>query len=275
MNGWRLRLAGLLAALLPASGLAQTTAACPPAPVAPIAAPALAAALARGAEVRIVALGSSSTAGAGASLPSHTYPERLQSLLRAALPGHAITVMNRGAGGEDADQMLERMDRDAIAERPELVIWQIGANAAMRSMDRDSFRDFLRQGLLRLRAAGIDVVLMDNQRAPRIGAHPGHRDYDAMLAKAAAEVPGVMLFSRGALMDAWATAGVPNEALLISDNLHHNDRGYACIAEALFAALVAGLPALQTAVPPAQRGAALPAHSAGVTSPARPGLTQP
>jgi lysophospholipase L1-like esterase len=42
-------------------------------------------------------------------------------------------------------------------------------------------------------------------------------------------------------MDAWAAAGVPNDALLVSDGLHHNDRGYACIAEALSAALVAGL----------------------------------
>ena len=151
--------------------------------------------------------------------------------------------MNRGAGGEDAANMLGRMDRDAIAERPDLVIWQLGANAALRSLDRDAFRRFIQEGLLRLRQAGIDVVLMDNQRAPRIAARPGHRAYDAMLAEAARSVPGVALFSRGALMDAWAAAGVPNDALLISDGLHHNDRGYACIAEALSAALVAGLPA--------------------------------
>jgi lysophospholipase L1-like esterase len=122
------------------------------------------------------------------------------------------------------------------------VIWQVGANAALRSMDRDSFRGFLRQGLLRLRTAGIDVVLMDNQRAPRIAARPGHRDYDAMLAEAATSVPGVALFSRGALMDAWAATGAPNDAFLISDNLHHNDRGYACIGQALANALVSGLP---------------------------------
>ena len=239
-------LAALLVVLLPGCGMAQESPACPPVAVPPIAAPGFAAAVARGGEVRIVALGSSSTAGAGASLPWRAYPARLESRLRADLPGPAYTVMNRGAGGEDAAHMLGRLERDAIAERPHLVIWQVGANAALRSMDRDSFRSFLRQGLLRLRTAGIDVVLMDNQRAPRITARPGHQAYDAMLAEAAAEVPGVVLFSRGALMDAWAAAGVANDALLISDNLHHNDRGYACIAEALSAALVAGLPSQQT-----------------------------
>jgi lysophospholipase L1-like esterase len=68
-----------------------------------------------------------------------------------------------------------------------------------------------------------------------------------MLAESARSVAGVSLFSRGALMDAWAAAGVPNEALLVSDGLHHNDRGYACIADALAAALLAGLNAAQAA----------------------------
>ena len=247
MTGWRLRLAALAFALLPALGRAEEQRACPEVRLPPIAAPAFAAAVARGGEVRIVALGSSSTAGAGATFPWLAYPGRLESRLRAALPGTSITVMNRGAGGEDAAQMLGRLERDAIAERPQLVIWQVGANAALRSVDRDSFQSFLHQGLLRLRTAGIDVVLMDNQRAPRIAARPGHRDYDAMMAAAAASVPGVTLFSRGALMDALEAAGVPNADLLTSDNLHHNDRGYACIAEALSAALVAGLPVHQAA----------------------------
>jgi lysophospholipase L1-like esterase len=244
MTRRRLRLLGLLLVLLPSStGLAAEALNCPPVAHPAITAPGFAAAVARGGEVRIVALGSSSTAGAGASLPWRAYPGRLESRLRATLPGPAFTVMNRGAGGEDAAQMIGRLERDVIAERPQLVIWQVGANAALRSLDRDAFRRFLQEGLQRLRQAGIDVVLMDNQRAPRIAARPGHEAYDAMLAEAARSVAGVALFSRGTMMDAWAAAGVPNDALLVSDGLHHNDRGYACIAEALSAALVAGLPA--------------------------------
>ena len=233
----------LLFLLLPSAGGARGSeaTACPPVARPPITAPGFAAAVARGGKVTIVAIGSSSTAGTGASEPSRAYPGRLEALLRDGLPGPAFTVVNRGTGGEDAAQMLGRMERDAIAERPDLVIWQVGANAALRSLDRDSFRRFVQAGLLQLREAGIDVVLMDNQRAPRIGARPGHQAYDTMLAEAAASIPGVSLFSRGALMDAWAAAGVPNDALLVSDGLHHNDRGYACIAEALSAALVAGL----------------------------------
>ena len=101
----------------------------------------------------------------------------------------------------------------------------------------------LREGQARLlREAGIDVVLMDNQRAPRIAAHPGNRRFDAILAEVAAATPGVGLFSRGGLMDGWAAAGVPSDALLVADGLHHNDRGYACLADALARAILAGLP---------------------------------
>ncbi len=84
--------------------------------------------------------------------------------------------------------------------------------------------------------AVLDRILHDTR------AFAGNRRFDAILAEIAAATPGVTLFSRGALMDGWAAAGVPREALLVADGLHHNDRGYACVADALADALLAGLP---------------------------------
>lgn len=83
---------------------------------------------------------------------------------------------------------------------------------------------------------------MDSQRAPRIAARPNHRACDAITAELAAALPGVAPFSRGALMDAWARAGAPGGAVPTGDDRPHNDRGYACLAEALAAALPAGPP---------------------------------
>ena len=203
--------------------------------------PRLADAAVREGRIRIVALGSSSTAGAGASGSAQAYPARLEERLRRGLPGIAVAVVNRGVGGEDASHMLARLEAEVIAERPDLVIWQAGANAALRGMDPERFRAAILEGLARLRRAGIEVVLMDNQRAPRIAAQAGHRVYDAILAEAAASAGGVHLFSRGALMDALARRGVPETALLAPDGLHHNDRGYDCIAEAQARALIAGI----------------------------------
>ncbi len=234
-----------LAVALPATAGAAT---CPGRGHAAIDSAGLVEALRRPEGLRIVALGSSSTAGSGATDAAHAYPAVLQARLRAVL-GPRVTVLNRGVGGEDADAMTSRIERDAIAERPDLVIWQLGANAAMRRMDPNAFAQFVRQGVGMLRTAGIEVVLMDNQRAPRIDANPGNRRFDAILAEIAATTPGVSLFSRGAMMDGWMAAGMPPAALLVGDGLHHNDRGYACIAGALADALLAGMPVRHARAP--------------------------
>jgi hypothetical protein len=58
----------------------------------------------------IVAIGSSSTAGAGASSKAATYPARLAVELKRRFPGTPVTVLNRGIGGEEVAAMLNRFD---------------------------------------------------------------------------------------------------------------------------------------------------------------------
>ena len=89
--------------------------------------------------LRIIAFGSSSTEGIGASSPAATYPSRLLAALTAALPaGQRVIVFNRGIGGEDADDMLRRLPA-VIAERPDLIIWQTGSNDPLRAVPLDRF----------------------------------------------------------------------------------------------------------------------------------------
>lgn len=109
--------------------------------------------------------------------------------------------------------------------RPQLVIWQVGANAAIRDVDPAIFRATIVAGVKRLQEAGIDIILMDNQRAQRI--------LDA------AAATGVALFSRGALIDAWLAEGHHYERFIAADGLHHNDLGYRCLGEAVAKAIVA------------------------------------
>ena len=61
-----------------------------------------------------------------------TYPSRLEVELKALLPGLPITVLNRGVNGEDAREMLARFDADVFAEKPDLVLWQVGSNSVLR-----------------------------------------------------------------------------------------------------------------------------------------------
>ena len=215
--------------------------ACPPMPAAAaLDLPATRAAAREGEPLRVVAFGSSSTAGSGASAPAATYPAALERLLRRALPGRDVQVTNRGIGGEDAAEMLDRLDRDVLAARPHLVIWQAGGNGALQGRDPARFRQRLQAGIARLRAIGADIVLMDNQRAPRIMAAPSAPQFEAAMASLS-ESERVGLFRRGRLMDQWTAAGVPAQALVGDDGLHHTDRGYACLAEALAESIVTAL----------------------------------
>jgi lysophospholipase L1-like esterase len=190
-----------------------------------------------GEPLTIVALGSSSTEGAGASSPQASYPNRLEALLRGKLPGVELRVINAGKSGETSQEMLARMEADVIAHEPDLVIWQAGGNEVLLGRDPAAFLELMRKGLRRLREAGVEVVLMDNQRAPRILDAPAHARFEAAM-RTLAEEERVPLFARSRLMRGWQEAGLPPAEVLAQDGLHHNDRGYACLAEALAAALV-------------------------------------
>ncbi len=233
----------LLAALLAAGAASLPAAAdadCPPAPVEAVTLPASRAALRAGRPFTVVAFGTTTKEGAGASTPGHAYPARLEALLRAALPGRAVRVLNRGIGGQDVHEMLARLEADVLAERPQLVVWQAGANAALRGLDPEAFGRALADGLARLREGGTDVVLMDSQLSPVVLSRPLHPLIAAAM-RGVAAARSVPVFSRSELMRAWDAAGTPPADMLHADGLHHNDRGYACVAEALASAILRGL----------------------------------
>jgi len=235
----RLRLSAVLV-LLAAGDAGAAEPPCPPAPPRHLDLPATTAALAAGKPVTIVAFGSSSTEGTGATAPDRTYPARLEALLRAKWPGTAAIVLNRGIGGQTADTMLARLDDDVLAIRPILVIWQAGANEALRHADPALFSARVNEGVRRIAAAGADVVLMDNQLSPVMPDLENQAVYGAILAHEATG-RAVSLFSRTALMREWLLAGGSADGMIGPDGIHHTDRGYACLAESLADAIVTSI----------------------------------
>ena len=215
---------------------------CPATPAVPIVLPHLRSALLHGEQAVIVALGSSSTLGVMASDLAHSYPAVLQQALSLELADAHIAVINRGIGGQDAREELARMAADVLAIRPQVVIWQVGANGALRNSDPELFRERVTTGVRMLKAAGVDVVLMDNQQSPQLLARPEEPVMDAELARVA-DNTGAALFSRRALMQAWDQEGAAPAKFIATDGLHHNDRGYHCVATALARSIIAGLAA--------------------------------
>jgi lysophospholipase L1-like esterase len=211
-------------------------------------------AIRHGAALVIVAMGSSSTQGVGASDQAHTYPALLAEELQRRWPYLAVTVMNKGRGGETAEQMLARFPRDVLSYRPQLVIWQTGSNHALQREDIQGYEKIVREGIARLQAARIDVILMDPQYAPRILGRPLHKAIVDTIREVGNDLK-VAVFRRFAVMRHWVTSGqYRTEDIISYDQLHMNDTSYNCIARLLAdslssAALATPLP--QTDVPSA------------------------
>jgi acyl-CoA thioesterase-1 len=207
--------------------------------------------IAKGLPIKIVAIGSSSTAGAGASSPLASYPARLEAELKARLPGLPVTVINKGINGEEAKEMLARFAADVIEEAPDLVLWQVGSNSVLR--DHPAPAALIHQGIEILKANGADVIIVDPQFAPKIIAKPdAEHAVDVITATARDEEVGI--FHRFAVMRYWREAEqMPFEQFITPDGLHMNDWGYACIGRLIAGALLEGtkLPAATAAAPTA------------------------
>jgi lysophospholipase L1-like esterase len=183
-------------------------------------------------ELRIVAMGSSSTQGYGASNPQFSYPAQLQIRLQEAMPGVAVHVFNKGIGGQDAEEETARMKADVTPENAHIVVWQVGTNSAIRRTPLDKFAAKLRSGIDIGRALGPEFVLMNLQYVPTVVALPDEEEYAQVMADVAKE-KGVGLFNRFSIMRAWYDDGMPYAQFVTNDGLHLNDFGQKCIAKLL------------------------------------------
>jgi acyl-CoA thioesterase-1 len=215
--------------------------------------------LSAGEPLTIVAIGSSSTAGAGASSPDASYPSRLAVELKQRFPRNRVTVINRGVNGEEVRDMLARFQTSVIAEKPDLVLWQVGTNAVLRDDPLAPAGSLIRVGVDQLKAIGADIVLMDPQFAPKVIAKP---EIDGMvdLLSAAAKESSVDLFPRFAVMRIWHDKDqVPFDTFGSPDGLHMNDWGYACVASLLSSAIAEA--SVRATTSAHASGSALPATS--------------
>src|SRR6202022_295227 len=165
--------------------------------------PHVASKLAAGQPVVIVAFGSSSTDGYGASSPEFKYPNRLAAQLRRQYPSADITVVNRGKGGEDAPEMMKRLQAEVIDMHPDMVIWQVGTNAVLRNLDPTETAKLVEEGVARIQAAASDVVLVDPHYATRITERVESASQMVKLLRSVAALRHDNIFPRFNVMRDW------------------------------------------------------------------------
>lgn len=163
--------------------------------------------------VRVVVLGDSLVAGYGLPL-EQAFPARLEAALRSA--GHYVSVINAGVSGDTSAGGLARLDW-MLADKPQVVIVELGANDALRGLDPEGTRANLDAILARLEATGVRVLLA-GMKAPRnLGAEYAAA-FDRIYPELAArhKIPLYPFFLKG-------VAGDPR--LNLADGIHPNAAG--------------------------------------------------
>jgi acyl-CoA thioesterase I len=202
-------------------------------------------------KTKVVAIGSSSTAGEptqSGEVKIVPFPHRLELALRKRSYGRMIDVLNRGIGGQEAPEELSRFQSDVIAEAPALVIWQVGTNAVYRDVDYNPLdvSAALAAGLDWLAARPVDVVLMDLQYTTAIVEKLDLAEKMVARIAAAAAQANVNLFRRFDLMVQWVKDGAtvadmtdPEDPL--RPRLHMSEWATSCVTRALDGAIAGAL----------------------------------
>ena len=167
----------------------------------------------------ILAFGDSITAGFG--LPAkEAFPARLEAKLRA--DGFAVHVINAGNSGDTTADGLARLDW-ALAEKPDIVILELGANDALRGLDTAAVRANLDKMIGKIQASGAKVLLA-GMLAPANFGEEYQQAFNRIYPELA-EAHGVPLVPF--VLDGVALDPKLNQP----DGLHPNERGVAIIVE--------------------------------------------
>ena len=178
-------------------------------------------------EPRVVVLGDSLTAGFGLA-QEEAFPARLEAALRAE--GHGWRVVDAGVSGDTSAGGLARLDW-VLADQPEIVIVELGANDGLRGLPTDRMEANLDAILARISESG-SLTLLAGMRAPANFGPDYAAAFRAVYERLAArhDVAFYPFFLEGVAME---------PALNQPDGIHPNAAGVATIVRRILPHVVA------------------------------------
>jgi lysophospholipase L1-like esterase len=189
--------------------------------------------------IRVLAIGSSSTYGVGASSGSKNYPAQLTDILEKALKGINVEIINRGVSGEVAKSTAERLRVEVALTHPDLVLWQLGTNDALARVPVDEFEETVKSTVEWLKENKIDVVLVGLQYTARFARDDNYSAIRDTLRRIAREQN--ILYVRRFEAMRYISSVRSQQTMVSGDDLHLNDLGYHCMAEHIAHAVIANL----------------------------------
>jgi len=188
-------------------------------------------------------------AGAGRDTMPRELIKAFGILKKAAAMANVELKLLDQERGDLIAQVADEVIAGKLDDHFPLVIWQTGSNSVLQSRDVEGYEQTIREGIARLKAAHMDVILMDPQYAPRILGRPIYKAIVDTIGEVSNDLK-VAVFRRFAVMRYWVTSGQYRMEDIISyDQLHMNDASYHCIARLLADSLASA--ALATPLPQA------------------------
>jgi hypothetical protein len=187
----------------------------------------------RGAPLKVVALGSGSTAGGGVESAARAYPARLEKELARRLKTSPVNVAVKAKPGQTASDMVKQLKTEVLPEKPALVIWQTGTVDAVRGVHAESFAEALVTGIEILHKSGIDVILIDMQYSPYTSSMV-HLETYRKLMMWVAQRRDVFMFRRYEVMQYWSENHIFD--LGVADRAEQRrvaDRVHGCLGQLL------------------------------------------
>ena len=94
------------------------------------------------------------------------YVKRAAEELFALYPQSGLEILNRGNGGDRTEQLLARIDGDIIAEKPDVVILEVGINdvwhrfLAGPAVSKEEFCKNYEEIVSRLKGVGAKIIIL-------------------------------------------------------------------------------------------------------------------
>jgi lysophospholipase L1-like esterase len=186
--------------------------------------------------VRILAIGSSTTAGVGSG--GAGFAHRLGPIVKARWPTSVIEVVVSGVSGETASGAAGRLRAELAQHQPTLVVWQLGTNDANFGVAAEAFRATVAAGLAAIRAAGADALLVDPQYSRWAERGTRTAEFAAIIASEGAR-SGVPVVRRYQAMSQLAASNRSAfDGLIAFDGLHLTAAGHDCMAQQVAGTIV-------------------------------------
>jgi hypothetical protein len=199
--------------------------------------------------IRVLAVGTSSTFGAGGTTAVANYPVRLENDIEGLLRGIDVEMTSRSITGDITDAATERLRLEIADSRPDLLVWQVGSGDAMARVEEQDFTNALTRMLEWLATHHVDVVLIDPQFAPGLAEDEQYKRIVTVIAEVARKQRVLLVHRYDAMADLARQEAAQKESPDTMNRFRLIDLGYRCMAEYAARAIVAGIIQADTEAP--------------------------